>query len=294
MIDRPQKSTAIKAAVKYTPKYAGLLEELQSSLGFSKELYNLQSKIGSYVLMYDDERKIGRCAILAMLGDDKYKNFVEEYEALPETERQEFFEYLFDEDNEVVQWSKQFEIPKTSSEWEDSRRKLLTLTPEERHEAEKIGTYIWCFFFSSFFNTLSLMVHGSKLTALVPKAMAGDDDAFLKAVQIDRQLLISHPDFKSRKLKAQIEQDKEFLSKIAYRESNSPLKGKVRYPALYMLFGILESLRWLDDLKHEELLDICYEAKLDRFQNRIDDVGYLTKRLIDYRKWQKLNSKSML
>ena len=56
-----------------------------------------------------------------------------------------------------------------------------------------------------------------------------------------------------------------------------------------MLFGILESFQWLNDLKHEEILDICDEAGLDRYQNRIEDVNYITKRLAEYRRWQKSN-----
>ena len=31
------------------------------------------------------------------------------------------------------------------------------------------------------------------------------------------------------------------------------------------------------ELKHNELLDLCDSARLDRFQNRIEDVNYLTK-----------------
>jgi len=152
--------------------------------------------------------------------------------------------------------------------------------------------------FGSFFNTLSLMVHGAKLTALVPRAMAGDDACLLKAVQIDRYLLTHHPYFRERKLKAQDQQnvnkaERDFLGKLLYRERNTILRGKVRYPALYMLFGILEACRWLNDLKHEEILDLCDKTGLDRYQNRIGDVVCITKRLREYRRWQKTGTVSM-
>ena len=137
------------------------------------------------------------------------------------------------------------------------------------------------------------MVHGARLTTLVPQAITGDDEAFLKAIQIDRMLLLHYPYFRDRKFRAQNDREMEFLSKISYRESNSPVRGKIQYPALYMLFGILESFRWLDDLKHKEILDICDEAGLDRYQNRIEDINCLTKRLIEYRKWQKTGGVSM-
>ena len=137
------------------------------------------------------------------------------------------------------------------------------------------------------------MTHGAKLTALVPQAMAGNEDAFLKAIQIDRYLLTHHPFFVQRKQEAQDRGEQEFLRKLAYRESNSNLAGKIRYPALFMLFGILESIQWLDDLSHVEILDICDEIGLDRYQNRIEDTNYLTKRLVNYRNWQKSGGVSM-
>ena len=147
--------------------------------------------------------------------------------------------------------------------------------------------------FAQIFNTLALMTHGAALTTLVPQAIEGDDEAFLKAVQVDRLLLTHHPYFIARKQRAQDEGDTEFLSALAYRESNPNLKGKIRYPALFMLFGILESVKWLDKLKHDEILDLCDEIGLDRFQNRIEDVNYLTKRLADYRRFQKSGGLSM-
>ena len=54
------------------------------------------------------------------------------------------------------------------------------------------------------------------------------------------------------------------------------------YPALCMLFGMLQTSRWLDNLKQDEILDICDAAKLDRYRNRIDDVMYLRKHPLDY------------
>jgi hypothetical protein len=53
-------------------------------------------------------------------------------------------------------------------------------------------------------------------------------------------LLLHYPYFRDRKARAQSEGETEFLSKLAYRESNPPLRSKVRYSGLYMLFGILE------------------------------------------------------
>lgn len=142
------------------------------------------------------------------------------------------------------------------------------------------------FFYSFFYNTLSLMVHGQKLTTLVPLALKGDKEAFCKAVQIDRNLLDGHPYFRDTYARLLAGEDKGFLDALLYRIGNPTTRGKIRYPALYMVFTVLESFNWLDGFTASEILDICDEAKLDRFQNRIEDENFLIKRRLEYRRFQ--------
>lgn len=294
---RPTKEQTIKAAIELTPQYADWIVDLQKSKGqnfFNREIANTRNNLGGYVLMYDDERKIGRALFLTMLGDEGFKELNSELESLSPEEQQEWLDDMAgDGGNEISSAFSKIEMPSTPDEWEAARAEAAKLPESERNLLAKQGTYFWCFTFTSFFNTLSLMVHGSRLTSLVPQAIAGDDEAYLKAIQIDRLLLHHYPYFRDRKFRAQDEGDKDFLSKISYRESNSLVRTKIRYPALYMLFGILDTFRWLDDLKHKEILNICDDAGLDRYQNRIEDVNYLTKRLTEYRNWQKTGGMSM-
>jgi hypothetical protein len=280
-----------------TPQYTELLRELQKENShnfFSQEVATIQNNLGKYVLVYDDERKIIRAFLLCLFGEEGIKEVNEEFELLtPEEQQASLNEMLSIDSNQLEELLSDCRIPQSSEEWKAAGEALAALPEDVRKETEKRGAFFWCFLFSSFFNTLSLMVHGIKMTTLVPRAFAGDDEAFFKAVQIDRMLLLHHPFFRDRKLRAQNEGDTEFLTKLAYRESNPPLRSKIQYPGLYMLFGILEYLRWLPDLRHEEILNICDEAELDRYQNRIEDVNYLTKRLIEYRRWQKTGGVSM-
>lgn len=285
----------MKAAINLTPQYADLLRDIQGGNGrafFTAEIANIRRNLGDYVLIYDDERKIGRALFLAIMGDDAFKEFIAEINNSTPSEQQEFVDEMASPDNEFVEAFSSFEIPQTPSEWKAAREAADKLPEEKRKELEKRGATFWCFLFSSFFNTLALMVHGSRMTTLVPQAIAGDDNAFLKAIQIDRMLLSNYPYFRDRKLRAQDEGDTEFMMQIAYRETNSPLRGKIQFPALYMLFGVLDTFLILSDLKHREILDICDDAGLDRYQNRIEDTGYLGKRLRDYREWQKINGVS--
>jgi hypothetical protein len=295
---KPEKSSSLKVAQRLSPLCVELLRDLQKSGGgisFTPEVAKIQFLVGSYVLLYDEESKINCAMFIAFLGKEGLKDLVQELASLSQEEQQEILDNLASEEtqDEIAESIDSFKIPHSPAEWKAAREKIAKWPEDERKEAEMRSGYFWSFFFSSFFNTLSLMVHGTKMTSLVPRAIAGDDDAFLKAIQIDNMLLLHHPYFRDRKAKAKNEGEKEFFSKITYRESNPPLRSKIRYPGLYMLFGILESIHWLDELEHLEILDICDGAGLDRYQSRIEDVNYLTKRLIEYRHWRKVVSLSM-
>jgi len=56
---------------------------------------------------------------------------------------------------------------------------------------------------------------------------------------------------------------------------------------------MLEVMGWLDEFRHEEILNLCDDAGLDRWQNRIEDVNAVTKQLKRYRKYQKTGGVSM-
>lgn len=285
---RPSKEVSISAAISLTLEYTKLFRELQRGGGciiFQPEIASRQNIFGSYVTLYDNELKFGAALFLALMGKDAFDEFKVEIEACPLEEQQTFIDELTKQD-EWDDVAELFCIPESPKEWAEARKQIELLPTEERQELEKRSGYFWTYFFGSFFNTLSLMVHGEKLTSLVPQAISGNDDAFLKATQIDRMLLLHHPYFRERKLRAQNEGDKKFLFRLANRESTPVLNGKIQFPGLYMLFGILESFQWLDGLSAPEILNICEQACLDSYQNRIDDEDYVSKRLREYRRWQ--------
>ncbi|MFZ2170989.1 MAG: hypothetical protein WAW61_15300, partial [Methylococcaceae bacterium] len=142
------------------------------------------------------------------------------------------------------------------------------------------------FFLITFHNHLAIMVHGRKMTQLVTEAIQGNDDAFVLAAQIDSTVLQSIPYFQERVTRARREGDSNFLDKLAYRQKIPPLQGKIRFRLLYLLFAMLDGMNILSDLTCSEILDICDAAGLDRWQNRIEDEGYLAKRLREYRRFQ--------
>jgi hypothetical protein len=295
IMNRPTKESAIRFACKWTRLYSEIFYSLCQDGGrvqINSRYALIRQNLGSYVQMYDDEKKLGVALMLWLLGDDGFKEFNDEAASWSEQEQADFLAYACGGEGEK-DIEESLNLPQTDTEWAEQEKFFQSLPDDEKTEATKRGAYFFKSFFAQFFNTLALMTHGAKLTTLVPLALQGDPDAFLKAVQVDRLLLTHHPYFIKRKQEAQDKGEDDFLKALAYRESNPNLKGKIRYPGLFMLFGILESIRWLDDLKHEEILDLCDEIGLDRFQNRIEDVNYLTKRLIDYRRFQKSGGVSM-
>ena len=84
-----------------------------------------------------------------------------------------------------------------------------------------------------------------------------------------------------------------FLDKLHYRLTSPLLRSKIRYKTLWLTFAFLDEGGYLDgSLKHREILDICEDAGVGGYENRIEDVGYLSKRLREYREFQTINKRS--
>jgi hypothetical protein len=67
-----------------------------------------------------------------------------------------------------------------------------------------------------------MMVHGEKLTSLVAQAKAGNDDAFVKAVQIDKRILNAIPYFSERYARAHDQGHSDFFDRLSYRLKSAP------------------------------------------------------------------------
>lgn len=283
------KGAALAFAKEMAPLYAGMLNELQSNGGrfsFESEYAELQIKLGAYVRLYEDERLVGTAVGIGIFGEQGFKDFDRGLKELPESEQAAAMDDLVN-DPDLRQLAEKIELPKTPEDMGKAAKLIAAFDPSEQAAMTKQGILLFGGIFSGFFNLLSLMVHGVKLTALVPQAIKGSNRAFFKAVQIDRLLLTHHPYFMERKRKAQDDGEIGFLKSLAYRENNPPIRGKIEHPALYVLFGLLDAVGWLNELKHNEILALCDAANLDRYQEPISDVPALTKKLLTYRKFQK-------
>ncbi len=298
---RLDKELTRKLVVTMAPAYAEMLRDLRSPGRWVKVLRKYDgifrgAFLDGYVGLFDDEKRINLTLWLFLVGEDGYRELDAEIAAMSPDEQQAWLNDLVSEANEEGSWSWMEDMfPDTPAKEKAARLAYEKLSDEDKAAASEHAAFFWSFFFSSFHNYLSLMLHGRNLTVLVAQAKEGDEGAFCKAVHIEPRLLRHHPFFRERHLQALENSEVDFLKRIGYRLANSSLNGQIRYPGLYMVFAMLDASGWLDrGFTHEQILDMCDEAGLDRYQNRIEDANYLTQRLREYRQWQEMGSLSML
>lgn len=240
-------------------------------------------KIDKYPLVYEDERLLAYFSLRIWLTDQEIREFAADVESSSLEERGKFLKEICDAVEPVLE-----SIPKTPDQIKAAQELFASLSEAEKLEAIKRSQAFYSVFFASFGQTFSMMMHGEKLTTLVARAKAGDDDAFCKAIRIDRRILTVIPYFREKYERAGHLGDIKFLDKVCAWTRAAPYKGRIRHKALWILFSILDQAGMLSNLSHREILDICDEVGVGGADNRIEDVGYLGKRLREYRKLQKI------
>jgi hypothetical protein len=240
-------------------------------------------KIESYPLLYENEAAIGLIVFRAFLSQEA---LVELNTRLTEQSPEERGQALLELMEEMSDADEVFAFPKTPAEERRALAQFNAMSKEDQAEAIKIAQHLWMGFLAGFFQNVSVMVHGEKLTSLVAQAKAGNDEAFCKAVQIDKRILTTIPYFKQRFERATLEGDQDFSDGLAYRLQCPPYKGKIRHKSLWMAFAFLDMAGLLDTLRHQEILDLCDEVGVGGYANRIEDVKHLSKRLADFRRFR--------
>ena len=297
---RPDLDHVIKLYGSFLPDYEYLMRTFCDNQGwirFSPRLHELtlSFKCQNYPELYQDENRIQTALLQAFFdNDEKINQFVTDLSFRTPIEQSVFINEFINDAHELGQWLDESILHINDWDWSTygqtkARQEYDLLSTEAQQKAIRTFQYLLSLSLASFHNFIALMVHGRKLTQLVKEAMAGNDDSFRLAVHIDRNILEQIPYFKDRNSKAQQEGDQNFLDALNYRTQSPQIKGKIRHRALYMRFSLLDSCQWLDVLKHREILDICDRLKLDHYENRIETENALTKRLIEYRKFQKFN-----
>jgi hypothetical protein len=202
---KPSKNAVISFAATWAPQYAELLRVFQSNggrLGFPPKMLEVQRRVGAYVNLYEHENSLAIAVVMGLIGENGYSELNEQTKAMSEGEQQKFLDEAFTDDSfaeaiDAIEW------PETKEQFDHAEKAFATLSKEEQKVASRRSGLLLGGIFGSFFNTLSIMVHRVRLTVLVKHALAADDVAFVKAIQIDPLLLTHHPYFADRKQRAQ-------------------------------------------------------------------------------------------
>lgn len=298
MIPRIEKSLARFLAITLAPECGEVFKTLHvKHAGWIKmpeklELLRKNSGLGdSYVLLYEAEPQINDCFpkfIFPENTDKQLAQFDTEVSALSEAEKLAILKNFNDDTNdENIDAPLRDIFLQLKAVPEATQREFDTLSEDEKVAILHPIKPFLAFFYATFFNSIALMAHGRKLSTLVPLALRGDQKAFCKAVQIDRNLLTGHPYFRDTYARLQTGENPNFLNAVLTHVKRPSIQGRIEYPALYSLFATLDTFGWLDDFTASEILDMCDDARLDRYQNRIEDENNLVRRRKEYREKQK-------
>ena len=185
-----------------------------------------------------------------------------------------------------------FDFDKSPEERVEEQAAFDALPEEERDKRIKFTQHLLMSVLALFFETLSVMVHGERLSALVARAKSGDEQAFLKAIQIDNRILTKLEFFERRFQRAHTDGNPRFAKAIARKQEAPPYVGKLTHKKLWLAFALLESMGLLESYGGNALLDLCIETGVIDEANPIEDVKNLLKLKARYRAFQKQVGKS--
>lgn len=297
----------IRAIVTFTSQYRELIPDLNKPrqwagfkahlaerrqalniVEFSNHLYELDEhplramshlscvkEVQKFMFAFADELGYGDVARqqVADADPERLREFFRMFLNGPLREFCEGFNEAFDDWEHVEENARRY--------WEEE---FPALSPEEQQVEVKDTQILAGVIFFIVCNTIAVMSYRESMTSLVQRALAGGedaDDAMCKAVRVDNNLR-QHPKFMARYLQASERSERKFL--LMYDNPASPLTYRVRYPGLYFLLAFLDCYGLLDRLSNPQLLDLCDHAKLNKWENRIEDEGYMAKRRNEYLK----------
>lgn len=278
------------------PQYRELLDEVEREGGrfqFNHDVISFidRLKVDNYPELYRDEEQLSKMMMLGVMPADEINSAFAEIRSLSGEDKVKAQANLINEFAQIgIALGQQ--LPATDQEKQAAAEAFKSLSPEEQQQALVQSQVFMSGILPTFFQVVSVMVHGRKLTDLVRAAETGDDDAFVLAVQIDKRIL-TLPYFVKRRQRAELEQDSEFLKRLNYRLNNPMFRGTVEHKTLWLTLAVLDMCQFLDgSFKHRELLDFCQSVGAVGVDNDIQDESSFGKVLRRYRRFQQNNRKS--
>ena len=112
-IVRPPKESALRFAEKMAPLYAEVFHELKADGGrlpMHARIAKIRQSVGRYVVLYDDERRLGIALLKGVIGEQGFDEFEKEAAQFTEEEKEQFLQQLM-EPEELEALHSLIEIP---------------------------------------------------------------------------------------------------------------------------------------------------------------------------------------
>ncbi len=273
----------LKAAI---PEFDWILSDMEDNGGWLNLNENL---IQNSILLkmewwkaYEDEKLFNIYRALMLVDFDELKEIKtkEQAEQLNKELISELSQYIQSDEYKELSLIKPLSDDEKKELKKEIEKLLSDLSEEEQIKYWRDVSFYFLGFFCTFFDLLSLMVHGRSMRQLVRDAKQNDDQAFILAAQTDRMVLYL-PYFQERLKRAQLSNDEVFLRDLSYRIRNPIIRSKIKRRTLWLLFALLESEGHLD-MPLSELLELCKDIGVYGDQFGIGDENSLSKRRREY------------
>jgi hypothetical protein len=130
-------------------------------------------------------------------------------------------------------------------------------------------------------NYFACMVHRKSLFQLVEEAKGGNDESFLKAIQIDKRCLADIEYFRYRVQQAVIAGEDNFVRRVMQYRKKPAFKAGATLQALYLVFSLLDAMGFLEAYaaEPERFADLCQELGVYGPEDDAADVESFAKTL---------------
>lgn len=228
---------------KVIPIFAEVLSAIRvysEGDGYRPEIRDAMSRanIVDWAKLYQDPANALKTYFLMLMSPEEISALSQEVAAMPSEEQASLLEGL------IKDFADELE--------EDADDAAREIKPERVRQ-------FWYFAMPTVYNFLAYVSHRRSIYQLVAEAIAGNDDSFLKAVQVDKSTLAHIPYFVERNRRAADEGDINFLRQINTYRHKPILRTQTRLLPLVMLFSYLYQMNMLDQLCEdaEWLLRLC-------------------------------------
>lgn len=217
-------------------------------------------KIEDYPILYRDERLIWANFLFGELGRDNFQAFCAEAETLSLEARSDLLLSMVSDAEEEVAGVVDSLFIKDKRVLVRLRRDFRRLSPSQQKGAVESARRCAGALLAGFYQSMSLMTHGEKLTSLVAKAIDGDIEAAAKAIQVDKRIYLEIPEIKRMWFRIMSSPGTPEARRFLAAHGVAPFGGGLEYRAAYLIVALLDQLQLLDAISNVRLLELMDRA----------------------------------